>query len=453
MSTEWAAEEMRSLKLKDQRLKKRMQKILQDFSERPGQSVPGACQGNWAATKAVYAFWDHPQVDEAAIRQAHYQATKKRVTGQQRILAVQDTTDLNYTGKQVAAEMGHLASDKIVGLMMHSVLAVSEQGLPLGLLDQLIWSRDPQTKGKRHQRRQKPTSEKESQRWLDGLQAAEAMTPEGVEVIHVADREGDIFDLFALERRPNSQLLIRMEYNRRVESEARYLWDTVRQSPLRGEYWFDVPTQRDRPTRSAHMTLRYAQVTLRPPAGRAADAVTLQFVLVEEIDAPPEVEAVIWLLATSLPVESVADAMLCVRYYSYRWLIERFHFVLKSGCRMEKLYLQTKARILRALATFSIVAWRLLWLTYQARLTPQAPCSIILQPHEWQALYCTLHHTPTPPDHPPSFQDAVRWIARLGGFLGRKNDGDPGPMTIWRGLRRLDDIAATWRLLHLSPPH
>lgn len=448
MEGNWATEEMRSLKIRDIRLRKRLTKMLTTFSEHPAQSIPEACGGQWAATKAVYAFWDNDKVEEQAIRQAHYQASSLRAKGQRRVLAVQDTTELSYTGKEVAEALGHLSQRYSIGLLLHSNLLVSEQGVPLGLIDQQTWVRDPETKGKRHDRRQKTTAEKESQRWLNGVQAAEAMLPEDIEILHIADREGDIFDLFALPRRAGSELLIRVEYNRRVEHEARLLWDALRQTPIQGEYLVEVRAQANREARQAQTTVRYTSLCLRPPHEKKGTSVLLQFILVEEVHAPADVDPIIWLLATSLPVQTLEDALQCVQYYTYRWLIERFHFVLKSGCRIEKLYLQTKPRLLRALATFSIVAWRLLWLTYQARETPDAPCSLILKPYEWQALYCTIHRTPEPPPQPPSLREALRWIAQLGGFLGRNQDGDPGPMTIWRGLRHLEDIAATWLLLH-----
>lgn len=448
MEGNWATEEMRNLKIKDARLRKRLTKMLTAFSEHPAQSVPEACGGNWAATKAVYSFWDNDKVEEQSIRQAHYQASSARAKGHRRVLAVQDTTELSYTGKEVAEELGHLSQRHSVGILLHSNLLLSEQGVPLGLIDQQTWSRDTETKGKRYDRRQKTTAEKESQRWLNGVRAAEAMLPEDIEIIHIADREGDIFDLFALPRRAGSELLIRVEYNRRVEHEARLLREAIQQTPIRGEYVVEVRPQAHREPRLARTTVRYTSLCLRPPHQRKGPSILLQFVLVEEVDPPAGVEPIVWLLATSLPLKTLEDALQCVQYYTYRWLIERFHFVLKSGCRIEKLYLQTKPRLLRALATFSIVAWRLLWLTYQARDTPEAPCSLILKRYEWQALYCTIHRTSDPPTRPPSLREVLRWIAQLGGFLGRKHDGDPGPMTIWRGLRHLEDIAATWRLLH-----
>jgi hypothetical protein len=450
MGAEWVEQEMRHLELPDTRLIKRAKAMIRSFSEQPGKSIPEACETR-AAMQGAYRFLENEDVAEGKIRLAHYQTTAERISGQRRVLAIQDTTELNYTGKEAAKEMGYLANQHAQGLLVHSTLIVSEAGVPLGMADQYAWSRDANEKGKTGERRQKDIQEKESMRWLTALTATEKIVPQGVEIVHITDREGDIYELFVAARQPRSQLLIRMTQNRRVEHETRYLWETMRQAPIGGEITVAVTQQANREARLATLTVRYLSLTVRPPHQRAGAGVSLQFILAEEHDPPPNAEKIVWLLATTLPVETLADALECLHYYTLRWLIERFHYVLKSGCLIEQLYLQTKSRMLRALAIYSIVAWRLLWLTYEARQSAETPCSLILQTHEWQALYCTIHQTPIPPPTPPTLAQAVIWIARLGGFLARKHDGFPGPKTIWRGLRRLDDIADTWLLLH--PPH
>jgi len=447
MGAEWVLDEMKTLKLADERLTRRAKHMLASMSEQPAKSIPEASE-NWAATKGAYRFLENERVDESQIRAAHYQATQRRASGQQRILAIQDTTDLDYTGKQVAEKLGRLSNQYTRGLRMHSVLAASVDGVPLGLIDQFTWSRDQDAQGKAKDRRKKDTQDKESQRWLDAVQAAEKFVPPETELVHMADREGDIYDLLVVERQARSQLLIRMSYNRRVEHETRYLWDAIRQAPLAGEIRVEVTSQANREARLARLSVRFQTLTVRPPHKQAGSGVQMQFILAEEHDAPLGADPIVWLLATTLPVDSLAEALVCIEYYRLRWLIERYHYVLKSGCRIEDLYLQTPERLRRALALYTIVAWRVLWLTYEARQSPDQPCTVILQTHEWQALYCTIHKTPVPPATPPTLSQAVVWIARLGGFLARKGDGFPGPKTIWQGLRRLDDIADTWLLLH-----
>ena len=176
--------------------------------------------------------------------------------------------------------------------------------------------------------------------------------------------------------------------------------------------------------------------------------------VVEEREAPAGVKPLRWLLLTTLTITDWEAALRVIGYYRSRWLIERYHYVLKSGCGIEKLQLEAGERLERALAVYCIVAWRLLWLTYQARQEPELPCSSVLARHEWQALYCTIHRVGQvgAAVEPPSLRQAVRWIAQVGGFLARKGDGEPGVQTIWRGLRRLEDIVATWVLIHGIEP-
>ncbi|MCP6761171.1 MAG: IS4 family transposase, partial [Fischerella sp. CENA71] len=190
---------------------------------------------------------------------------------------------------------------------------------------------------------------------------------------------------------------------------------------------------------------------LQPPASLQSQSTQAIEVYVIEAceESPPEGEKPIsWLLLTTIEVKDFESACQCLKWYSDRWLIERYHYCLKSGCRIEQLQLEDGERIKRALATYAIVAWRLLWLTYEARKNPERTVEGILETHEWQALYCKIHKTNKPPTEAPSLGECVRWIARLGGFLGRKGDGEPGIQTLWRGFQRLNDIAGIWQLLY-----
>ncbi len=323
---------------------------------------------------------------------------------------------------------------------------------PVCLLDQKTWAREPKHKGKSKQKKKRSLFEKESKRWFSSLVATELSIPDETVVVTLGDREADIYDLFALERRANSHLLIRAEHNRRVDHPHKYLKAAIAQTEAAGEMKVEIPRAKDCSARIATLTIRYEALTIKPPSHSGASS-PLQPITVNVIwaceDNPSDevVSPVSWLLLTTLPVECLSDAIRYVRWYSYRWLIERYHFTLKSGCRLEELQLETADRIERALATYAIVAWRLLSLTYEARVNPELPCDRVLETYEWQALYARIHKSKTVPSQPPSLRQAVRWIAQLGGFLGRKGDKEPGVKTIWRGLRRLDDISSTWKLL------
>jgi hypothetical protein len=154
-----------------------------------------------------------------------------------------------------------------------------------------------------------------------------------------------------------------------------------------------------------------------------------------------------WMLLSTKPVERLEEAIQCVLFYTERWKVERYHYVLKSGCRIEELQLESAARLERALVLYSLIAWRLLYLTYRARLTPEAPCIEALKEHEWKALYAVS--TGSVPERAPALSEAIREIAKLGGFLGRKGDGAPGVKTLWIGWRRLEDFALAFQ--RLSP--
>lgn len=453
--TGWAATELQFADLGDKRRNKRLVRLVEDLASQPNASVPQA-SGDLAATQAAYEFWSSPRIQAQAIREAHQKSTLERVKQHSLIIAIQDTTELNFTHHPSKKGMGYLDNANSRGLKVHSVLCSSVQGVPLGVLHQQVWHRDLAELGKKHQRHKKLTQDKESQRWLSALDATGSMMSHETAVVTVADREADIYDLLVLPRRPNSHLLIRATHNRCVKRnpeavQVERLQSVMEQTPTCGQLTLELRRHPERVARQATLTLRTTTLELQPPPTHPErerlEPVSLQVILAVEDNPPPGVEPVCWLLLTTLAVSCFEDVVECLRWYSYRWLIERYHFVLKSGCRLEQLQLETGERIQRALATYTIVAWRLLWITYQARYHPETPADTVLATHEWQALYCTIHKTSIPPVSPPSLNTCVRWIAQLGGFLARKGDGEPGVKTLWQGLQRLHDIAQTWLLL------
>lgn len=183
-----------------------------------------------------------------------------------------------------------------------------------------------------------------------------------------------------------------------------------------------MPRTNNRAPRQATITVRTSALTILPPRHYRQQAslspLSVYVILAEEEQPPPGVSPICWLLRTTLLATTLAAVLQCIRWYRYRWMVERYHYVLTSGCRLEDLQLEHAARIQRVLATYCIVAWRLLWLTYETRQNPTASCELALEPHEWQVRSCIHHHTPIPPATPPTLRDAVRWIAHLGGFLG-----------------------------------
>jgi Transposase DNA-binding/Transposase Tn5 dimerisation domain len=441
--------------MKDIRLKQRLITLVEQLSHKPTASVPLAC-GDWSQTKASYRFWDNKKVEIAEIITAQKLSTLDRAKDEEIILAIQDTTDLDFTSHPNTAGLGHLDAKYLRGLKVHSVLAVSTSGVPLGILAQEIWARDPNTIGKKHQRKQQETKDKESQRWLDAEQKTVENLRSGQSIITVADREADIFDLFSQVAAGDGEFLIRASHNRCVESELSYLIPTIEAQTIAGYTTVQIGRNPVNANREARLSIQFMTTKIHSPAGRklsmAAPPVAVNVILATEVNPPEGVEPIRWLLLTTLAVESVAAAMICIGYYTLRWLIERYHYTLKSGCQLEQLQLESADRIKRAFVTYSLVAWRLLWLTYHSRLEPDASCECILEPDEWQALACHHLGQGQPPLKPPTLGEAVLMLAQLGGFLARRGDGVPGVKTIWRGFSRLTDLVTMWRLLH-QPPH
>lgn len=441
---QWAANELASVDLNDRRRDKRARSILATFAQRPGGSVTGMAEDNAEAT-AIYRFLRNEAVLPEALRAALQDAALRRLGDEDTVIVAQDTTTLNYTTHSATTGMGPLGAgdgSKGYGMFVHSAIAISESGVPLGPIHQLCWARSKKI-GRKHDRKKRPLEEKESFRWVQTARAVEAAVPDDRRLIQLADREADFFEMFAEPRREKSHLLVRVHQNRRLEGQKRLLWDELARVQPALTYSMLVHTSHTTTARKARLELRFGPMTILPPCDGVHDKelkpITLTAIEVREVDAPEGADAILWQMLTDLPVESVEDVRRYVKYYELRWLIERYHYVLKSGCKIEDSQLRSFEAIERLLALFSAVAMRLLWLTYSARKRPNAPCTVVFSDVEWQVLY-RYHHEEPPPDQPPRLKDAVLWLALMGGFLGRTRDGEPGVKVLWRGLTRLQDI-------------
>lgn len=438
----WLEDELYTLELGDKRREKRVKEMLRRMAERPSGSIPQTFE-NAAEIKAAYRLLSSDAVSAQALRNSTYQACWARVREHRFILAVQDTTHL------------HLANAGVADFWVHSTLAVSEDGVPLGLLDQKVWQRDAEAAGSRHQRRQRPIEAKESFRWIESLDKVQAELADDSTILTVADREADIFELFAHPRPQGSELLIRACRDRKVAGEHRYLLQAVQAAAVADEFCISLRRRPDRQPRDAKVQIRFAEVTLLPPTNGVhapdLEPVDVWAILLEETEPADGDKPLSWLLLTTVEVADSDAARLCVRYYTMRWLIERYHFVLKSGCGIEDSQLRSGDALQRLLVLYCIVAWRILWLTYASRVAPQTACTVAFSTVEWQSLWRLNYGGKPLPEVPLSLGEAVRMVASLGGFLGRKSDGEPGVKLLWRGLMRLQDIVIGVQLL--TPPH
>ena len=445
----WAKNEFGEALLGDPRRTDRLVKIATSRAAKPSVSLP-QCFENKASLKAAYNFFDNPDKDPEAILASHYDATYERISVEPIVLAVSDTTEVDYTHHSSKKGLGYLHDLNHHGFLLHSTLVVTPENVPLGLLDQQIIYRDEQEFGKKHNRKERPIEEKESYKWIESLETTADCQKQYpcVRVVNVTDREGDIYDYFAKARQLDDQgVLVRGAWNRCVEHEEKYLWNYVESQNIVGTVFVQVPRKSGQAIRTAELSIRYGRVFLKPPKYRAKEAlplVEIDVVLAREENPPRGIEAIEWLLLTTVPVNDFEGACERVQWYTCRWIIEIYHKILKSGCKIEQRQIETAARLECYLAIDSVVAWRVLGLTMQNRETPDMPCDAFLETHEWQALVCYFQKTSTPPTQPPTLRQATLWIANLGGFLGRKGDGYPGVTVIWRGLQRLNDIAEAW---------
>lgn len=452
--SDWAEEEFGGAALGDTRLRKRLIQLGRDFYGRPQANIPQAC-GSRAKTKAAYRFFKNRRVTMDKMLQGHYEQTARRVSQHRVVLAVQDTTTLSYTAHPATAGLGptNTKSDGAIGLLLHDTLAFTVQGTPLGLVDIQCWARDPEEAGKSASRATLPIEEKESIKWLNSYRTVAELQKKcpNTMLVSVADREADVHDLFAesLADRKAPDLLVRSERSRQRKSDTSKLWEMMPKQPLAGSIEVRIPRRDKQKARTAQLEVRFRRCTLTSPKlKKHLPPVPVWVVYLHEIDPPPQVkEPIEWLLLTTVETNTFEDACERIDWYTKRWPIEVYHRTLKSGCKIEDRQLGTADRIEACLAIDLVVAWRVFYLVKQGRETPDLPCTVFFEDDEWQALCCFVNQTPTPPGKPPTLHQALRMVAtRLGGFLGRKSDGEPGPQTTWRGLQRLDDITATYRI-------
>lgn len=327
----WASEELSGVELGDARRKRRLVRIVEDLSARPGASIPQASR-DAAAMQGMYDFWANPRVSASDILAGHQGSVVKRMDGHETVLAIQDTSELDYSEhRKGTRRIGPISDPEARGLKLHTVLVASDAGVPLGVLHQAMWSR-ALNRRVRKERRTRSIEEKESVRWLESLELTQGLVPAEVRVIAIADREADIYELFAHQRRSGSELLIRAAQNRNTKrtefsEEVQPLFSVLAESPVAGEFELELQRTPRRKARRAVLTVRFAQVWLQPPAHLSdLDGIVMWVVLAEEEHPPEHETAVRWSLLSTMPIEDYAGACECLRRYSLRWLIERYFY-------------------------------------------------------------------------------------------------------------------------------
>lgn len=273
-------------------------------------------------------------------------------------------------------------------------------------------------------------------------------------VVTLCDREADIYEVLVEAQRLKAKFVVRAAWDRHIaHDDFPRLWLLLEGQAVAGFLTLELPRREKRQKRQARLALRFSTVTLEPPQRHRAavpeplPSLSLYAVHVKEVDPPADEPGIEWLLLTNIPVQTVDEALQRVEWYQKRWLVEELHKILKSGCRIEACRLQTSQRLIRYVTLCSVIAWRLHWLTYVNRTMPTTPATTILAPEEVAALHVLASRALPPATSPLTTREAVHLIAKLGGFLGRRHDGEPGITAIWRGWQRLTDLALMWSLV------
>ena len=441
---DWVTEELATLDLGDDRLNRRAEVLLSLLGDKPGASIPAACNG-WAETKAAYRFFANEDVTTDAVLDSHFQATRERIADAEVVLCIEDTSEIDYTTKTDIEGLGPLNYEARHGFYLHPMIAVTPDRLCHGLLNYQRVIREPGTLGTKPDPT-RPIEEKESIRWRNGYEQASLLQGASPEkrFVYVADREADFFELLAAaevaDETPKAGFVIRSKHDRTLVDD-KTLRATLRRASVLGEVTFDIPAKGNRTARTVIQELRAKRVTLAAPSNLTnATPIEVTAVYAYERNPPKGQDPVSWLLLTSEPVSTTQQASTIVQWYMCRWQIEIFFRILKSGCKIEELQLQHVDRIEVALAFYCIIAWRVLWLTMLGRSCPDMACDAVFDTEEWQAAY-TIKYRQRPPDEPPDLNTMIRIVASFGGFLGRKGDGFPGLQSLWIGIQRVRDFA------------
>lgn len=454
--TDSISDELATINLGDVRRDEKARDLLESLAANPEASVNASLNG-WKETKAGYRFMDNPAVVPEAILEAHVEATHQRIESQDVVLIAQDTTELDYTAHPTK-DSGVLNTKKRFGFYDHTHLALTPEKLCLGVLQVDLFSRDPNTLGDEKDYDDTPIEEKESYRWLRGYRLAcevAAKFPEK-QIISLADREGDIFEIFLEHQRQQTpaDFVIRAQAERSLpekDEEAgpasyKKVHKEVARSARRITRQVELPTTPKRRARTAKVEIRAIPVTVKAPLPqRHLPDVRYNSILVEEVDGPRDGTDIHWLLITTLPIETDDSILQAIEAYTTRWSIEVFFRVFKTGCRVEDIQLERDARLSRCLMFYKIIAWRVMYVAFLGRECPDLSCEVLFDEVEWKPVWKIINSEQPLPTRPPSLGVFIPMLAQLGGYNRRAQDPPPGPQAIWVGIRRTADFAIAWK--------
>jgi hypothetical protein len=430
-------------KLHDARYAKRLVNIGDHLAASPGGTLPQAFP-EWADLKGAYRFFADPRNGFEQIQAPHRSRVLKELYRKGEYLLIEDTTLLDFTGR-CCEDMGQ-TNPGGRGFFLHSTLALRVEGwdlnerpkgVLLGLLEQQSWNRP--LRGKRSETRgQMQQRQRESDRWAKVLtQVSPLPANAGCRWVLITDREGDFYEPIQRCHNSGADFVIRAFHDRRLAGETEPYLERLAKAPVAGTLAVELRARPGSAARTAVVEVRWLQVTLRGPyrGGQKMADFTVNAIEVRESSAPPGVEPLNWVLLTSLPCGKWSDLQRVIGRYCARWWVEEYHKALKTGVGVEESQLEKQYRIESLVAVLAIVAVRLLNLKFLARTKPDEPVEVEL--FGAAAIQILEKRFGGPPQGRWTHRHLVRCMARMGGFIGRRSDGEPGWQTIWRGWQRL----------------
>lgn len=455
MVKNWITKELEGIEFGDKRLNKRILTLLDQASKNPQASINSMFHTR-KEVQACYRFFSNNLVNEEKMIEPHLKRTEERAGQNPVVLCLSDTTSLNYTTRKTLKDSGYISSNNAQGFFLHTTIVVTPDRLHLGIIGQKFWAREKQKKVRSSKERENMMlAEKESYRWLEGYQDSCELAKkcQNTHVIHITDREGDIFEIFdEYEKKGKiADYIVRSNHNRTVYPKGKSsntLIEELEGSKALGEISFDVSRREDNTTRHVKQSVKALSLEIKSRYGADKPnlVVTINAIYLKELDPPEGEKPIIWCLLTSLSISSLDDIIKVVSYYLCRWEIEIFFKTYKSGCKVEEKSLRSAERLYPLFSLLLIVAWRVNFLLHMGRVTPEISCIYFFEESEWKAGYIAATRNKNLPSSPPTMREMMAYVAKLGGHLGRRKDPTHGVKAIWVGICKLTNYADAWDL-------
>jgi hypothetical protein len=451
---EWAGQQFGNCDLGDARRTKRLIKMAKQVANHPSASFPEQMR-SWGDLKAAYRLFDRDEVTFDAIAQPHWEQTRSVTPG--RYLVLGDTTELDFGYKRDIDGLVPIGNGSGRGFLLHNALMVEAQSETLvGVAGQTIFYRQPAPKNEN--KSQRFQRERESQVWETVINQI-GPPAEGVQLVHVFDRGADDFNVFCHLVQNRGEWVVRASSMERyilaADGETKRVKECLAELSLAGTYELNLRARPGQAARTAKLELHFGQMHMPAPKHKTPYVqlldpapIPMAVVRVREVKPPRGVKPIEWILFTSLPVTNFAEAWSVVEYYECRWLIEEYHKALKTGCRVQERLLENSDRLEAMVGLMSVVAVRLLQLKSVANSDPDQPARCVV-PALWLQMLGAVQKK-IRRVHDLTIYQFYREIAKLGGFLARKGDGEPGWITIWRGWEKLNTMVEAAELITKS---